>query len=216
MDLSETVLASARIGAAAFAIALTGAMAPGPFLTVMIAETVRRGRASALLLLVGHALLEAVLLVGFAFGLQGVLKRPAVSSGLAIVGGAFLLWMGATLLFDAGRGRISLQVEAEARPARFGPVVRGAAVSLSSPYWTLWWLTIGLALASQALAVGPVAVVAFFAGHELADLAWYALVVQAVHSGRRILSDTVYRWAIGVCAAFLVYLGAAFIASAIR
>lgn len=216
MDLTDSLLATVRIGAAAFAIALTGAMAPGPFLTVTITETVRRGRASALLLLVGHALLEAALLVGFAFGLQGLLRRPAVSNGLAIVGGAFLLWMGGTLLLDAWRGRVSLQVEGEARPSRFGPVVQGAVVSLSNPYWTLWWITIGLSLASQALAIGPVAVIAFFAGHQMADLAWYALVIQAVHSGRRVLSDRVYRWVIGTCAAFLVYLGAAFLASVFR
>lgn len=216
---AEIALASLRLGAAAFVIAFTGAMAPGPFLTVTIAETARKGRLAAVLLLVGHALLEAVLLVGFAFGLQAFLRRPAVSTALGVVGGGFLLWMGGTLLRDAVHGRLTLSLDADERRARgkrFGPVLQGAAVSLSNPYWTLWWATIGVTLASQALRVGPAAVVAFFLGHELADFVWYGIVAQAVHSGRRFLSDGLYRWIIGVCAAFLVYLGASFLVGALR
>jgi threonine/homoserine/homoserine lactone efflux protein len=212
---AENFAAVARLGGAAFVIALTGAMAPGPLLTVTIAETVRRGRRSALLLLVGHALLEAVLLVGFAFGLQEFLGRETVTTALALIGGAFLVWMGGSLLWDAANGHLTLELEAEDAPSRFGPVATGAAVSLSNPYWTIWWVTIGVKLASDGLALGPAGVGAFFIGHELADFAWYALVIVGVHSGRRFLSDRVYRWVIGVCAAFLVYLGATFVVSAL-
>lgn len=208
---AHTLAATVGIGAAAFVIALTGAMAPGPLLTVAITETVRGGRRAAILLLVGHALLEAVLLVGFAFGLQRFLARADVSLALAIVGGTFLIWMGGSLLRDVWLRRLALDLTAGGAPLRFGPVVQGAAVSLSNPYWTMWWVTIGVKLASDALAVGWPAVIAFFIGHELADFAWYALVIQAVHSGRRFLSDRVYRWVIGGCAAILVALGAAFI-----
>ena len=208
-SLSEVL----RLGGAAFVIALTGAMAPGPLLTVTITETVRRGRLSALMLLVGHALLEAVLLIGFAFGLQEFLGRETVTTVLAVIGGAFLVWMGGSLLWDAANGHLTLELEADEKPRRFGPVVTGAAVSMSNPYWTIWWVTIGVKLASDGLALGPAGVGAFFIGHELADFAWYAVVIVAVHSGRRFLSDRVYRWVIGVCAAFLVYLGVTFVLS---
>ena len=40
----------------------------GPYLTVTITRTVTKGPRSAALMLVGHALLEGLLLVGFAFG----------------------------------------------------------------------------------------------------------------------------------------------------
>lgn len=211
----HTLTAALGIGAAAFVIALTGAMAPGPLLTVAITETVRGGRRAAILLLVGHAILEAILLVGFAFGLQRFLRRADVSLALAVVGGGFLVWMGGALLRDIRRGRLSLDLTTDGAPLRFGPVFQGAAVSLSNPYWTMWWVTVGVKLASDALAVGWPAVVAFFVGHELADFAWYGLVIQAVHSGRGFLSDRVYRWVIGGCSAILVALGAAFIAGAL-
>ncbi|GAB4280417.1 MAG: LysE family transporter [Coriobacteriia bacterium] len=203
------------LGSAAFVIALTGAMAPGPLLTVTITETVRRGRLAASMLLVGHALLEAALIVGFIFGLESFLDNGVVSSVLGVAGGGFLVWMGGTLLADAVRGRLALDLESQEEAPRLGPVFAGAAVSLSNPYWALWWLTIGVKLATDGIAIGPAGVAAFFIGHEAADVLWYGIVIAAVHSGRRFLNDTVYRWIIGVCAAFLVLLGGQFVLSAV-
>ncbi len=192
-------------------VGLSGAMSPGPYLTVTITRTLRDGRLSAALMLVGHALLEGALLVGFAFGLQEFLKRPEVASGLALVGGAVLIWMGFGLMKGAATGAIAADLEVAEDSSRMGPVLHGVLVSLSNPYWTLWWATIGVTLAAKGLAIGPLGVVAFFLGHQLADWAWYGFVIIAVSSGRHMLSDHVYRWTIGVLAAFLLYLGATFV-----
>ncbi len=217
------------LGGTAFLVGLTGAMSPGPYLTVTIAETMRRGRLAALSLLVGHATLEALLLVGFAFGLQAVLRHKTVVMVMGVVGGAVLLWMGGSLLIGAVRGTLHMDLEGEERAVMEGgtdaaegargdagpvrhlaPVLKGALVSLSNPYWTLWWATIGVTLAIKGLQMGPMGVTAFFIGHELADLVWYGAVVMAVSSGRRLLEGTPYRVVMGACAVFLLYLGAAF------
>ena len=214
---AELLTSPLQLGAAAFVVALSGAMAPGPFLTVTITETLQRGRIPALMLLVGHAVLEGVLLVGFAFGLHTFLQRSMVSTALALAGGGFLLWMGADLLRGAIRGTIRAEAGPTDERRRFGgPILQGIAVSLSNPYWTIWWVTIGVTLAAQGLAMGPVGVVGFFVGHELADIAWYGFVVLAVSSGRKLLTDKVYRSVIGLCAAFLLFLGASFVLSVLR
>lgn len=204
-----------QLGLAAFVIGLSGAMSPGPYLTMTIARTLRDGRLSAFLMLVGHALLEAALLVGFAFGLANILKSPAVARVMSAVGGAVLVWMGASLLWGAWRGTISADLHAAEEPAKMGPVAHGAIVSLSNPYWTLWWATIGITLALRGLEFGPVGVLAFFVGHELADLAWYSVVILAVSAGRHLLSDRVYRLIMGALGAVLLYLGGSFILSAL-
>ncbi|MRS12707.1 MAG: lysine transporter LysE [Actinobacteria bacterium] len=198
------------LGGAAFVVALSGAMAPGPFLTVTIARTLTKGRLSAALMLVGHAALEALLLVGFAFGLQKVLTNPHAANVLALLGGAVLLWMGWGFLRGAIKGTIRPQGDSTAVTSRFGPILHGAAMSLASPYWTLWWATIGVKLASDALAIGWWGFAAFFIGHELADVAWYGFVIAAVSKGRHLLADRPYRAIIGACALFLLYLGAKF------
>lgn len=201
--------AALSLGASAFVVALSGAMAPGPFLTVTISRTLTRGRLSAALMLVGHALLEGALLVGFAFGLQSVLRDSHVTKVIALIGGAILLWMGWRLLRDSVRGPAA-GPEAAPVESRFGPVLQGITVSLSNPYWTLWWATIGVKLASDGLAIGPLGILAFFIGHELGDVAWYGIVIAAVSRGRSSLTGTPYRLVLGACALFLLYLGAAF------
>jgi len=199
------------LGLAAFVIGLSGAMSPGPYLTVTITRTMRHGRASAALMLVGHALLEAMVLVGFAFGLQAFLSQDAVARTLALLGGAVLLWMGLDLISGAVRAKISLETDTDTQESRFGPVVHGILVSLSNPYWTLWWVTIGIKLASDGLAMGPSGIAAFFIGHQMADVAWYGFVIWAVAKGRHLLSDSVYRTIIGTLGVFLIYLGANFV-----
>lgn len=200
---------------AAFVIGLSGAMSPGPYLTVTIARTLREGRVAALLMLVGHALLEALLLIGFAFGLASVLKLPSVATVMSVVGGLVLIWMGRNLLWGALRGTVVADLNASENTSRMGPVAHGALVSLSNPYWTLWWATIGITLAIKGLEFGPIGVFAFFVGHELADIVWYSAVIFAVSAGRHLLSDSVYRWVMAILACFLLYLGATFVIGAL-
>lgn len=209
--MSDGLTAVLALGGSAFLIGLTGAMSPGPYLTVTIARTVTRGPRSAALMLAGHAILEGLLIVGFAFGLQDVLADPGVNLALSGVGGAFLLWMGTGLLRGAIAGTIGPGAESASAETRLGPVAHGALVSLSNPYWALWWATIGVKLAADGLAIGPVGVLAFFIGHELADVSWYGLVIFATARGRQSLSDRPYRAIIGACATFLLYLGGRFL-----
>jgi len=205
------LLQAATLCGTAFMVGLSGAMSPGPYLTVTISRTLSKGRLSALLMLVGHALLEAALLVGFAFGLQHFLSRPGVVTGLGIIGGLVLLWMGGDLLRGAIRGTIAADLEAAEDDSRLGPIAAGAIVSLSNPYWTLWWATIGVTLAARGLQIGPLGVVAFFVGHQLADITWYAFVILAVSKGRHLLSPKVYRTIIGGLSVFLIVLGLRFL-----
>jgi len=209
--MSEAVTAALALGGSAFLIGLTGAMAPGPYLTVTITRTVTRGPRSAALMLVGHALLEGLMLVGFAFGLQEILASPHVHTVLSAVGGVFLVWMGSGLLRGAVAGTIRVGSDEKRPESRMGPVLHGAAVSLSNPYWTLWWATIGVKLAADGLAIGPLGVAAFFIGHQLADVTWYGLVIAATARGERVLGDRPYRMIIGACALFLLYLGVRFV-----
>lgn len=208
----------AGLAAAAFVVGLSGAMSPGPYLTVTIARTLSRGRLNALLMLVGHALLEAALLAGFALGLQRVLQLPAVETGLALAGGAVIVWMAWGLGRGAWTGEIARDLEAAehgdvtAGSSRVEAVAAGAVISLSNPYWTLWWATIGAALALQGLAYGPVGLGAFYVGHEIADIAWYGLVISAVSRGRDLLTPRVYRAIMGILACALFYIGVRFIA----
>ncbi|MEW6770345.1 MAG: LysE family transporter [Bacillota bacterium] len=202
----------------AFIVALTGAMMPGPLLTVTVAETVRQGPRAGPLLVAGHGILEAALVAALAVGLGPFISRPGVVAGIALLGGGFLLWMGVTIVRDAVAGRVALDLKAEGEETPPNPgagTVRliglGSAVSVSNPYWSLWWATIGVKYVSDALTLGFLGVTIFFAGHILADLAWYAAVAFAVAGGRRFLTPALYRGILAVAGLFLIGLAGYFI-----
>lgn len=206
--LSLTVIFST-----AFIVALSGAMMPGPLLTVTISETARRGGLAALVLVTGHALLELIMVAALAVGLSKILGAQLVVRIIGVIGGLFLLWMGFGAVRDAALRRVSLS-EASAGPAGNQGllIASGAATSLANPYWTLWWATIGAGFLAKSIAqAGAVGIGLFYAGHILGDYAWYGAVGFSVAAGRRVLSDRIYRAVLLVCGAFLIALAVSFI-----
>jgi threonine/homoserine/homoserine lactone efflux protein len=163
----------------------------------------------------GYIVSGSVLLIGFALGLQHFLQRSAVAAVLAVAGGSVLLWMGYGLVTGALRGSVAADLAGDETGRMsdhpLGAVAHGAVVSLSNPYWTLWWATIGVKLAADGLAIGAVGVLAFFAGHQLADVSWYGFVISVVHRGKGLLTPRVYCTVMGVLGAVLLYMGVRFV-----
>ncbi|MBE3588674.1 MAG: LysE family transporter, partial [Thermoanaerobacteraceae bacterium] len=272
----------AAIFSTAFVVGLSGAMMPGPLLTVTIGESARRGFAAGPLIVLGHALLEGALVVALALGLAAILTAPVVGKVIAVVGGFFLIYMGWGMGRDAWLGRVELAVgrgrpgeggpgapghppgeqamappvavlngaavnsaeaakvlaepaaerqgcagfteQGEAFPPGGGPgtgecascslqavenhpatgggmhpVLAGILISLSNPYWSLWWATVGLGYIVLSLKQGVPGLASFFSGHILSDLAWYGLVAAAVAGGRRFLTPVLYRGILVAC-----------------
>jgi threonine/homoserine/homoserine lactone efflux protein len=171
-------------------------MMPGPLLAVTIGESTRRGAHAGPLLVLGHAILEAALVAAVVLGLAKFLTQPTVIAVVSLVGGVIMAGMGASMILSSRRLTLNA-------PAGGGgtlhPVAAGIVVSLSNPYWTLWWATIGIGYLVVALRFRWVGVLVFFLGHILADLGWYAAVSFAVARGKRFLPDSAYRWMIAVC-----------------
>ena len=198
-----------------FGIGLSGAIMPGPMFTMTIAETARRGFRSGPLLVLGHGIVEAVVVAGLVVGLSQLIQHAAVKGTVALLGGLVLVWMGYGMSRAAWSGSISLAAAAAGARRGPGPIPAGALLSVANPYWLLWWATVGAAYVATALQHGPLGLASFFGGHILADLAWFSLVALLVVSGRRILNDRLYRGLILVCAVLLVALGLWFVASGV-
>lgn len=187
---------------ASFVAALSGAIMPGPLLTATIGESVRCGVRAGPLITAGHALLELPLVAAFFLGLAPLLTNSTVTAGIGIAGGCILFW----LAWGMFRSLPNLAIDAGA-PLKQGHgrlISQGILISLSNPYWSVWWATIGLACVLQSRAWGLAGVIAFFIGHILADLAWYSCISLAIGKGRRFFTPVVYRGLVGACAVFLV------------
>jgi threonine/homoserine/homoserine lactone efflux protein len=195
----------------AWVVGFSGAMMPGPLLTVTISESARRGAKAGPLLMIGHAILELVLVIALVAGLQKYLSNKAFVTVVSILGGVFLLWMGYGMVRDAWLGKVSLDLTVDGKRAVMGPVLAGILVSLSNPFWTIWWVTIGLNYITNAWVHGIAGLAFFFTGHILADFTWYGMVSLAVAKGKRFMNDRTFRIIIGCCGLFLIGLAGVFI-----
>jgi len=195
----------------AFIMGFSGAMMPGPLLTVNISESYRRGFMAGPLLILGHGILELGLVIGLTLGLASLLVLSPVKGTIAVVGGLVLLWMGWGMIRDARQGSLSLSLNNTSQTKGMHPVLAGIVVSLSNPYWTLWWATIGLTYVTQSLTLGTYALVLFLSGHLLADLLWYSAISFTVVKGKNFLSENAYRSLILFCGVFLIGLACYFL-----
>jgi threonine/homoserine/homoserine lactone efflux protein len=242
------------IFATSFVVSLSGALMPGPLLTLTVRESLKRGFWAGPVVALGHGLIELLLVIGLGLGLKQFLDEGPVTAAIALVGGVFLLWMGYSMLRTAPRQTLAIGREALApqstpapAPARGGAddesyrarlvaavagndsgavvggpasmaallVPAGVIVSITNPFWIVWWATIGAAYMTESLERGAAGVSSFFTAHVLSDLAWLTLVAFVLATGRRLMSKTLYRAILGLCGAFLLGLGVRFILSGV-
>jgi len=195
------------IASTSFIVALSGALMPGPLLTVTVGEAVRRGFWAGPLIIVGHALLELALVLLLLVGLGAWLHRPLILGTVGVLGAVMLAWMGVMLLKASRHSHLEFAAH---NHSGLHPVLAGVLMSVANPYWLIWWLTIGLGYVMFATRYGAPGVALFFVGHILADFAWYSLVAGAVAQGRRFLSDGIYRGFLAGCGLFLFAFGGYF------
>ncbi len=193
-----------------WAVGFSGAIMPGPLLTFNIKETLKRGFWAGPQLVLGHALLEGLLLLGLVLGLGNLLELEISKGIISVLGGAFLLWTAWGMLRYEGKEDL-LAPESPGRGAGMPPVIAGAAISLANPYWSVWWATLGLGFLIQAQKMGVTGILLFYSGHILADFMWYTAVSLVVAGGKKAITPKLYRGVIIVCGLFLVYLALDFL-----
>ncbi len=191
---------------------------PGPLLALTISETARRGFWAGPLLVLGHGILELALVIALVLGLSQIIIGELATSLIGIIGGIILIVIGINII-DTNWHRNVVAVPSEnpvvtRQHSRW--ILSGVVVSLSNPYWFIWWATIGMAWLLWSMKLGAAGVASFFTGHVLADLIWYALVSFVIVSGKRIIKDAAYHWLLHICGVFLIGLGAYFIASGLN
>ena len=200
-----------------FLVGLSGAMMPGGLLFVNINETIKRGLFGGVLAITGHALTELLVVIGLSLGLGSFLGRPTIVGTIAIIGGALLAWMAvgtaktsrvAELAITDGSGASHDDAPAS---NRFGSLTAGVLATISNPYWILWWTSVGATYVAMTMEQGSAALGAFYIGHIASDYSWYFLISLALVTGKRLISQRVYRGLLLVGSIFLGILAVYFI-----
>jgi threonine/homoserine/homoserine lactone efflux protein len=187
-----------------FGVGLSGALMPGPVLTVTIAEATKKGFWAGPLIVLGHGIIEFPLFIALVLGLGELLKHHLVFGMVGIGGALVLIWMGLGMVRGIKEATLKLEIK---EGERTRPVLAGLLTSASNPYFIVWWATIGLSYIALSQQRGIMGLGSFYTGHIMADIVWYFFVAAAITVGKKIMSDHTYRWIIGLCGVFLMALG---------
>ena len=186
----------------AFALGLTGALAPGPTFVATVNASISGGWTTGPKVMVGHMLAELALFILIVFGLAAV--ALPYTPVITVIGGIALVIFGVLTL--SGSRNVSIQNTPSGIVTN--PYLTGLVTSLANPYFWLWWLSIGSAMVIAGLEGGLILAGIFMVGHWCADLGWYTLVSYGISRGTVFLSDRTYQIIMVLCGIFLVLFGA--------
>lgn len=190
------------------AISLTGVMMPGPVTAVTIAKGAQHKTAGALIA-IGHGIVEFPLIVLIYLGLARFLVIPEVKISVSLAGGLVLIWM-AVYIFKTKPTLFN-----EYKKSLQNCVAAGLATTAASPYFFLWWATVGLALLANARIFGSIGIFALGITHWLCDLGWLYLVSWLVFKSKHLWTERVHRLVFSGCAMVLAGFGVWFILSGV-
>ena len=193
--------------AMAFAIGLTGALAPGPTLVATINSSLKEGWTAGPKVAAGHALVEVLVFLSIVGGLSVVMQQ--YSRAVSLAGGLALIVFG----IMTAKGSKSATFVAPQGQVIGNAYLAGIITSAANPYFWIWWLSIGSALVLSGLHSGIIMAGIFMIGHWLADFGWLVLVSISMDRGRSILSERNYRRILGICGVFLVCFGVYFLSA---
>jgi threonine/homoserine/homoserine lactone efflux protein len=195
-------------------VGYSGAMMPGPLLTYSIERSLKRGWLTGVLVTIGHALLELLVVALFAFGLGRLLDQAWPRIIILFLGGLVLLWFGVDMVRGAVKGSVELKLRQadRVRGGNLEIMFKSAAISLLNPYFLLWWATVGLGfLTSSSAALGLWGILLFYLGHILADFTWYFAVSVLCDRVGHFIGGKVYRWIIASLGVLLGFFAVKFI-----
>jgi threonine/homoserine/homoserine lactone efflux protein len=192
-----------------FVISFSGAIQPGP-VTASAITMGARNRWAGVLLAIGHGIVEFPLMIFIILGLGAIFQKTTTQITIGFAGGAVLLYMAYGMFKTAGHFSNPQQGARNDKP-----VLAGIVLTVSNPYFLIWWATVGLALATDATKFGIYAFALFAIVHWFVDLIWVTALSLASFHGTTLLGPKLQTVILKICAAAMLFFGLFFIYNAI-
>jgi threonine/homoserine/homoserine lactone efflux protein len=202
-------------------VAFSGALVPGPMLTLVISSVAEKGFWTSFFIVVGHSLLELAVVLSFFLGVLKYLENPLIIKIIGILGGLFLLYLGTDIIISIFRKKYIIDFKSIVKKKTItgkstGVVIlKGILISLMNPYWYIWWITIGAAFIIKSVEFNITGISSFYLGHISADFIWYLFIGFFINTGRKFFNQKIYNGILAACSIFLFYLGIRFIIEAL-
>ena len=195
--------------ATSFAVGLSGALVPGPMMTVTISDSLKKGFIAGPLVVLGHFVAEFTLIILIFTGLRWFISSSTAVFIIGTLGGLMMVLMGSKIM---GSSTSLSEIRDDNEISKnYGSILNGIITSFSNPFFFIWWATIGWAFMFKGLELaGIIGIFAFLIGHWTADLSWFSIVSFFTSRGTQVMTEKHYKLLMNASGVFLILLGVYF------
>ena len=190
-------------------ISLSGVLSPGPITAVTVSKGTEHPL-TGLYVAIGHTIVELPLMILIAVGLDKYLQINWVRVAIGVLGGLFLFKMGFGLLKNIFSTKIGYD------NFNYTPIQAGVILSISNPYFLIWWTTVGAMLLSGAYQFGLIGVILFMLIHLGCDFLWYIFLSSLTFKGGQFFGQKLQQVLFAICGLFLLFFSGKFLYDAIN
>ncbi len=193
-------------------ISASGVMSPGPLFAANITYGLKQGTKAGIKIAIGHSLVELPLVILLGIGILSLEIFPEFKTIISILGAITLF----VFAFIQIKSTLKKNEKSEAK-LKQGPIITGVLLSALNPFFIIWWLTIGLKLISDAMAIWAfVGILIVFVLHIWMDFVWLGSTAFLISKSKKIISNTNYKIIMLVLSAILIYFGITFLTDVIN
>ncbi|MAI01727.1 MAG: LysE family translocator [Nitrosopumilus sp.] len=193
-------------------ISASGVMSPGPLFAANITYGLKQGTKAGIKIAIGHSLVELPLVILLGIGILSLEIFPEFKTIISILGAITLF----VFAFIQIKSTLKKNEKSETK-LKQGPIITGVLLSALNPFFIIWWLTIGLKLISDAMAIWAfVGILIVFVLHVWMDFVWLGSTAFLISKSKKIISNTNYKIIMLALSAVLIYFGITFLTDVIN
>ena len=193
-------------------ISASGVMSPGPLFAANITYGLKQGTKAGIKIAIGHSIVELPLVILLGIGIFSLEIFPEFKTIISILGAITLF----VFAFMQIKSTLKKNKKSETK-LKQGPIITGVLLSALNPFFIIWWLTIGLKLISDAMAIWAfVGILIVFVLHVWMDFVWLGSTAFLISKSKKIISNTNYKIIMLALSAILIYFGITFLTDVIN
>jgi len=192
---------------AAGVFGLSGGLSPGPLLTLVVSETLARGRNAGLAVSLSPLITDGPAIAASIFLLGRVENSESALGAVSLAGGALLVSYGIAGLRGA---KVEVE-ETEIDRRAWASLAKGVSVNFLNPNPYLFWLTIGTPMLLEAHSLSWAASIGFLLVFYTYLIGSKSVLAVFVSQSRSVLHGRVYIWINRFLALALLFFAAVFV-----
>lgn len=188
----------------------SGVLSPGPLTASTVAVGTKDGARAGLLVSIGHTIVEFPLVILIALGITIIFTNELATRIISLLGAGMLFFLSYLMLKDIIKKNHNLRDREKSINKNLlrSPLMIGITLSLFNPYFIVWWIFVGGALAVEAYAIaGFMGVILMFFVHIWMDYVFLIAVAYAAYKGKEIIKSKGYRVLLTIIVIFLIVFG---------